>query len=512
MSVNGIRVRFAPSPTGELHVGNARTALFNWLFARHQGGVFALRIEDTDQSRTTKAFEENLLDELRWLGIDWDEGPGVGGAYGPYHQTERLEIYRNCLERLIAEGKVYPCYCTEAELEAERASLVARRLMPRYLGKCRQLSEAQKRQLCAEGRQPVWRFRVEAGPIVFEDLIRGPMAFQGEAIGDFIIVRSNGIPAYNFAVVADDHAMEISHVIRGEDHLSNTASQVLLYRALGFAQPVFAHHGLVLGKDHTKLSKRHGATSVGAFRRRGILPEALLNYLALMGSSFEGGREIASAKEIVEGFSLERTGKGGAVFDEEKLLWLNGIYIRRLEPDALAERLTPFIREAGYEEHTFDRDRLEGIVAAVQDSLPTLADIGGFLDIFSDDRYRIDEAAAAFLRDDDAKRVLLALRGLLDGGATIGKAGTKGPGAAPVTETVTVAGAVVPVGSAALPAPFADMIKRIGKETGLKGKKLYLPIRAALTGRLHGPEMDRIFALLSPSSLRQRVEQALALT
>ena len=502
MSAPGIRVRFAPSPTGELHVGNARTALFNWLFARHHGGVFVLRIEDTDRSRTTKAFEENLLEELRWLGIDWDEGPGVGGAHGPYHQTERLEIYRDCLDRLIAAGKVYPCYCTEAELEAERASLVARRLMPRYLGKCRQLSEAEQKRLCAEGRSPVWRFRVEAGPIAFDDLIRGPMAFQGEAIGDFIIVRSNGIPAYNFAVVVDDHAMEISHVIRGEDHLSNTAAQILLYRALGLAPPVFAHHALVLGKDHTKLSKRHGATSVGAFRRRGILPEALLNYLALMGSSFEGGREIASAKEIVEGFSLERTGKGGAVFDEEKLLWLNGIYIRRLEPAVLAERLATFIREAGYDERSFGRERLAGIVAAIQDSLPTLADIGEHLDIFSDDRFRIDGEAAEFLKDDEAKRVLVALQGLLDGGAVLGA------GAALRKDTT----AGVPADGVEMPASFAALIKRIGEQTGLRGKKLYLPIRAAVTGRLHGPELDRIFALLGPTSLRKRVETALALT
>ncbi|MBE0556969.1 MAG: glutamate--tRNA ligase [Proteobacteria bacterium] len=500
MSTPGIRVRFAPSPTGELHVGNARTALFNWLYARHHNGAFVLRIEDTDRSRTTAAFEENLLEELRWLGIDWDEGPGVGGAYGPYHQTERLDSYRDCLDRLIAAGKVYPCYCTEAELEAERASLVARRLMPRYLGKCRQLSETQQRRLCAEGRSPVWRFRVEAGPIAFDDLIRGPMAFQGEAVGDFIIVRSSGIPAYNFAVVADDHAMEISHVIRGEDHLSNTASQILLYRALGFAPPVFAHHALVLGKDHTKLSKRHGATSVGAFRRRGILPEALLNYLALTGSSFEAGREIASAKEIVEGFSLERTGKGGAVFDEEKLLWLNGIYIRRLEPAVLAERLIPFLREAGHDERSFGRERFEGIVAAVQDSLPTLADIGGHLDMFSDDRYRMDDEASSLLRGDDAKRVLTVLSEIVDARADSG--------------TEAVPGNEAPAGVAVgtgLPLPFAELVKRIGAQTGLKGKKLYLPIRAALTGRLHGPELDRIFALLSPTSLRRRIEKALAL-
>jgi nondiscriminating glutamyl-tRNA synthetase len=491
-----IRVRFAPSPTGELHVGNARTALFNWLFARHHGGVFVLRIEDTDRIRTTKAFEENLIEELGWLGIDWDEGPGVGGDHGPYHQTDRLDLYRDCLDRLIEDGKVYPCYCTEAELEAERASLVARRLMPRYLGKCRHLSEAQQLQFHAKGRQPSWRFHVEPGPIVFDDLIRGPMAFQGEAIGDFIIVRSNGMPAYNFAVVADDQGMEISHVIRGEDHLSNTAAQILLYRALEFTQPVFAHHALILGKDHTKLSKRHGATSVGAFRRRGILPEALLNYLALMGSSFEGGREVASAEEIVDGFSLERTGKGGAVFDENKLLWLNGLYIRRFEPAALVDRLTPFISEAGYDERSFGRERLAGIVTAVQDSLPILAEIGGLLEIFSDDRFRIDAEAAELLKGDDAKQVLSALRGLLIAGVD------------PREDRAAVATA----DRTGIPEPFAILMKRIGEETGMRGKKLYLPIRAAVTGRLHGPELDRIFALLSPTSLRQRIEQAIART
>jgi nondiscriminating glutamyl-tRNA synthetase len=501
MIAPGSRVRFAPSPTGELHVGNARTALINWLFARQCGGVFVLRIEDTDWSRTTNAFEENLLEELEWVGLDWDEGPGVGGAYGPYHQSERLETYRASLARLIAAGNVYPCYCTEAELEAERAALVARRLMPRYLGKCREITEAERRRLAAEGRSPVWRFRVEGGPIEFEDLIRGPMAFQGEAIGDFIIVRSNGIPAYNFAVVADDHAMEISHVIRGEDHLSNTAAQILLYRALGFTPPIFAHHGLVLGKDHTKLSKRHGATSVGAFRRRGILPEALLNYLALMGSSFEGGREVASAQEIIAGFSLDRIGKGGAVFDEAKLLWLNGITIRRSEPAVLAERLGPFIREAGYGEDAFGRERLRGIAAAVQDSLPTLADIGSFLGMFADDRYRVEEDAAALLRSDDAKRVLAALKTFLDEGTV--------PDRETAARNDATAGAATDM--AGLPAPFAVLMKRIGEQTGFRGKRLYLPIRAAVTGRLHGPEMDRIFTLLNPSSLRKRVEGALAL-
>jgi nondiscriminating glutamyl-tRNA synthetase len=489
-------VRFAPSPTGELHVGNARTALFNWIFARHCGGAFLLRIEDTDQLRTTSAFEENLLDDLKWLGIDWDEGPGAGGSYGPYRQTERLDLYRDCLQRLIAEDRVYPCYCTEEELDAERADLVARRMMPRYMGKCRHLNEAERRRLADEGRLPVWRFHVKEGPIVFEDLIRGAMAFQGEAIGDFIIVRSNGIPAYNFAVVVDDHCMEISHVIRGEDHLSNTAAQLLLYQALGFTPPIFAHHSLILGKDHTKLSKRHGAVSVGAFRCRGILSEALLNYLALMGSSFEGGREIASAKEIVEGFSLDRTGKSGAVFDEEKLLWLNGIYIRRYEPTVLTERLLPFIRGAGYDERFFGRERLERIVSAVQDSLPTLADIGGVIEMFSDDRYRMEEAAVTLLKGDDAKKVVAALRGHLEAGVAPVEDGALG----------------VPAEGVSASEPFAVLISRIGEQTGFRGKKLYLPIRAALTGRLQGPELDRIFALLGPVALRRRVERALALT
>jgi nondiscriminating glutamyl-tRNA synthetase len=491
-----IRVRFAPSPTGELHIGNARTALFNWIFARHCGGAFLLRIEDTDRLRTTGAFEANLLDDLKWLGIDWDEGPGAGGSYGPYRQTERLDLYRDCLQLLIAKDRVYPCYCTEEELDAERADLVARRMMPRYMGKCRHLNEAERRSLADQGRLPVWRFRVEEGAIAFDDLIRGAMVFQGYAIGDFIIVRSNDIPSYNFAVVVDDHFMEISHVIRGEDHLSNTAAQLLLYRALGFIPPVFAHHALILGKDHAKLSKRHGAVSVREFRRRGILPEVLLNTLALLGSSFGSGREVVSAGEIVEAFSIERTGKGGAIFDEEKLLWLNGIYIRRLEPAVLTDRLIPFILAAGYDERSFGRERLEGIIAAVRDSLPTLADIGGLLEIFSDERYRIDEEAALLLRGDDAKQVLSELRGLLDGGGDPGEAVAAG----------------VPLDRARLSEPFAALIKRIGERTGMRGKKLYLPIRAAVTGRLHGAELDRIFTLLSPTSLRKRVEKALALT
>jgi nondiscriminating glutamyl-tRNA synthetase len=332
------------------------------------------------------------------------------------------------------------------------------------------------------------------------------MVFQGEAIGDFVIVRSNGIPAYNFAVVVDDHAMEISHVIRGEDHLSNTASQILLYHALGYTPPIFAHHGLVLGKDRAKLSKRHGATSVGAFRRRGILPEALLNYLALLGSSWEGGREVASAVEISAGFAMERIGKGGAVFDEDKLLWLNGLYLRRLPPAALVERLIPFLPEAGYDRDSFGPERLTGIATAVQDSLSALADIGGCLEIFSDDRFRIDAEAETLLRSGEAKPVITALQQILDTGNAGGDLSTM------KSATPSEMAAAGDAGRRQeAPIPFASLVKRISEQTGLKGKKLYLPLRAVLTGRLHGPELERIFALLDRTSLRRRAEKALAL-
>lgn len=498
MAAPRIRVRFAPSPTGELHVGNARTALFNWLFARHHGGDFILRIEDTDRIRTTEVFEKNLLDDLKWFGIDWDEGPGEGGDFGPYRQSERLDLYGKCLQELIRCGRVYPCFCTEDELEAQRADLIARRMMPRYLGKCRNLTEAERSRMESEGRAPLWRFRVEEGAIAFDDLVRGAMAFQGEAIGDFVIVRSNGIPAYNFAVVVDDHFMGISHVLRGEDHLSNTAVQLLLYRALGYTPPVFAHHALILGRDHAKLSKRHGSVSVREYRRRGILPEVLLNYLALLGGSLAGGKEIASADDLVKGFSLDRIGKSGAVFDEEKLLWLNGVYLRRYDVKTLTDLLLPFLREAGYREQEWDRGRTEAIVEAVRDNLATLADIGGLFEVFAEDRFRMEEEAAMLLRQEEARQVLVILRELLRAEFVSGEE--------PVCGTSdTRAG--IPFSAES----FALLIRRVGQKSGCRGKMLYLPIRAAVTGRLHGPELDRIFALLGPVLVLNRVEKTLSL-
>ena len=286
------RVRFAPSPTGDLHVGNARTALFNWLFAKRYGGDFILRIEDTDQERTSPVFEKNILEDLKWLSIEWEEGPEKGGSLGPYHQIQRLDIYDKYTKELVSAGKVYPCYCTEEELEAERASLLSMRMMPRYTGKCKRLTDREREALESRGRKPALRFSVDKGTIEFKDLIRREMKFDGDAIGDFIIVRSNRIPSYNFAAVVDDHLMEITHVIRGEDHLSNTAIQILLYRALDFKPPEFAHHSLILGKDRTKLSKRHGSVAVREFKNRGILSPALLNYLSLLGGSVGEGKKL----------------------------------------------------------------------------------------------------------------------------------------------------------------------------------------------------------------------------
>jgi len=472
------RVRFAPSPTGELHVGNARTALFNWMFARHHGGSFVLRIEDTDESRSALSYQINLLTDLKWLGLDWDEGPEANGHYGPYRQSERLDLYAHHLKQLIAADLVYPCYCTEEELEEERQALILSKRMPRYMGKCRNLSESDRSALTARGIKPSYRFKVPQTIIEFDDLIRGPIKFEGEAIGDFIIVRSNGMPAYNFAVVIDDHLMAITHVIRGEDHLSNTALQIMLYRALGFKPPAFAHHCLILGKDHAKLSKRHGSVSVGEFRKRGFLPEALINYLGLLGSSFADGREVLSQAEMVEAFSLERASKSGAVFDEEKLRWLNALYIRSLATDELISRLGPFLREAGYQTDVLDPQWLARVIEAVKDELTTLADVGGHIDLFFDEHYEMTPDAKLILDAEKSRKVVKAFSEYL----------------------ANAAGSPQEI--------YAAAIKHAKEKSGVKGRDLFMPVRAALTGRVKGPELDKVFAILGKDSAWKRLQRA----
>lgn len=475
MMLSKPRVRFAPSPTGELHVGNARTALFNWMFARHHGGSLVLRVEDTDESRSALSYQINLLDDLKWLGLDWDEGPNRGGFYGPYRQSERLAIYKEHLQKLIESDMVYPCYCTEEELEEERQNLILSKRMPRYMGKCRNLTKEERKKRENEGRKPSYRFKVNPQAIEFEDIIRGAMKFEGEAMGDFIIVRSNGMPAYNFAVVIDDHLMTITHVIRGEDHLSNTALQIMLYRAFGFEPPTFAHHSLILGKDRAKLSKRHGSVSIGEFRKQGILPEAMINYLGLLGSSFTDGREVLSRNEMIEGFTLERASKSGAVFDEEKLHWLNAIYIRNTPTADLIDRLKPFLEKSGFKESEVNSERFEKIIEIVRTDLDTLADIDQHIKIFFDDRYELSMEAGELLKDEKYRRV------------------------------VTIFSDYLKQQDMEQQNLYLAAIKYTKEKTGAKGRELFMPLRAALTGKIHGPELDRIFVILGKETAVKRL-------
>jgi glutamyl-tRNA synthetase len=469
------RVRFAPSPTGELHIGNARTALFNWLFARHHNGTFVLRVEDTDEARSDVVFQNNLYEDLKWLGLDWDEGPVKDGAYGPYRQSERLDIYKRHLISLMERNLVYPCYCTQEELEEERQNLILSKRMPRYMGKCRNLTDAEKNKKKNEGRVPSFRFKIEPQVIEFQDIIRGTVCFESEAIGDFIIMRSNGMPAYNFAVVIDDHLMDITHVIRGEDHLSNTALQLLLYKAFGYKPPVFAHHSLIFGKDRTKLSKRHGSVSVGEFRKKGILPEALLNYLGILGTSYPNAQELLSREELIKHFSIERASKSGAVFDEDKLHWLNAIYIRNTEKKDLLLKSLPFIESAGYDISGVDENWLIQIIDLVKTDLVSLSDIGSHLDIFFDDKFKItDEAKEITKNDENSNVVRLFMEYLKNNNAEAGML-------------------------------YSDALKYVKKQTNKKGKDLFMPIRAALTGKKTGPQLDKVFCILGKDVALKRL-------
>ncbi|MCX7635056.1 MAG: glutamate--tRNA ligase [Syntrophales bacterium] len=476
-SGQAVRVRFAPSPTGELHVGNARTALFNYLFARRQGGHFVLRMEDTDAERASQLYEAHIMEDLLWLGLPWDEGPDRGGPEGPYRQSERFAIYHKQLAQLIEGGFVYPCYCTDEELDLQRREMMARHEPPRYPGTCRRLTDGERALREREGRRPAWRFAVPPETVVFRDMIRGNVRFAGTALGDFIVMRSNGAPAYNFACVVDDHLMKITHVIRGEDHLSNTALQLFLYRALHWKPPTFAHHALILGRDRAKFSKRHGDVAVREYRERGILPEALVNYLALLGASLGGGKEVASLAEIVASFELSQAGKSGAVFDDGKLRWLNGLYLRRVGKGELAVHLEPFIKKAGYDPA---QERVRAIVASVQDNLTTLADIGDYLAMFDDGRFALDEEARVVLADPQARSVVAALQRILDEGD----------------------GKELP--------PYGVLIDILVQRTGKRGRDLYLPLRAALTGRVWGPELDKVFFILDRGSIMGRLARALS--
>jgi len=383
--VNQVRVRIAPSPTGPLHVGRARTALFNWLFARHYGGAFILRIEDTDRQRSSDANLVSILDSLRWLGMDWDEGPEVGGKYAPYFQMQRLDTYRQATARLLQEDKAYHCYCTPSELDAMRQEAKAAKVAFRYPGRCLHLTSQQLSDYQVEGRRTVVRFKMPTdGATAFTDLIHGIISWQNSEMDDLVIVKSDGIPTYNFAAVIDDSMMDISHVIRGDDHIANTPKQILIYQALGYKPPEFGHLPMILGLDRAKLSSRHGAASVTDFAAMGYLPEAMMNYLALLGWSYDDKREFFTTKELVECFDISRVGKTGAAFSMQKLEWMNGAYIRGLSPDELATRAIPFMQQAGIlppSPSTIEIQRLRAVIPLVHERvkrLDEMADMTGF--------------------------------------------------------------------------------------------------------------------------------------
>jgi nondiscriminating glutamyl-tRNA synthetase len=462
---DAVRVRFAPSPTGHLHVGGARTALFNWLFAKQRGGSFVLRIEDTDTVRSSRDFEGAALEDLRWLGLTWDEGPDVGGELGPYRQSDRLETYAEHAARLVAGGKAFRCYCTDEELESKRKEALARGRVPQYDGACRDLSEGERAALEAGGARPSIRLSRPTRDVSFVDLVRGEVTFASEMLGDFVIMRSDGRPTYNFAVVVDDALMRISHVIRAEEHLPNTMRQLLVYESLGYDAPEFAHVSLVVDKDRSKLSKRRGATSVAEFREAGYLPGALVNYLALLGWSPPDGREIMSLDDLAEAFDLERVSPSPAAFDEEKLDWVNAHHIREEPVGRVALLAGPFAEEAGL--RVDDAARFERMVELARDGLRRLSDLPDAIAFLVGESVAMQDDASEWVRREGSRAVIGRLL------------------------------ASVVAGEGDLSADsFTRTLKEVGGGLGVKGKDLFMPVRAALTGRTHGPALGEVAAVL----------------
>ncbi|AZN38450.1 glutamate--tRNA ligase [Paenibacillus albus] len=481
-----IRVRYAPSPTGHLHIGNARTALFNYLFARNLGGKFIIRIEDTDVKRNVAGGEESQLTYLKWLGIDWDESVDIGGGYGPYRQTERLDIYKEYWQELLDKGLAYKCYCTEEELEQEREEQTARGEMPRYSGKHRSLTDEQRTAFEAEGRIPSIRFRVPEGKTyTFNDLVKGQISFESDGIGDFVIVKKDGIPTYNFAVALDDHLMAISHVLRGEDHISNTPRQLMIYEAFGWEPPVFGHMTLIVNESRKKLSKRDESIIqfIEQYDKLGYLPEAMFNFITLLGWSPEGEQEIFTREELVEVFNASRLSKSPAVFDTNKLAWMNNEYIKKTELPRIVDLCVPHLQGAGRlssELSAEDRAWVSDLVALYQDKLRFAADIVPLTELFFSAETVDEEEAVTVLAEEQVPVVLQAFLEQVK-----------------ALEAFQVDG-------------IKAAIKAVQTSTGFKGKQLFMPIRAALTGQTHGPDLNQSIALLGKSKVEQRLQGRLA--
>lgn len=470
-----VRVRFAPSPTGDLHLGNVRTALYNWLYARHTKGVFILRVEDTDKVRSTDEACENLLDIMTWLGLTWDEGPRVGGPYASYKQSERTALYEEHLTKLKSKNVVYPCYCTEEELELERKRQMGRGHMPKYGGKCKTLTAEERKKLDAAGKPSVLRFIVPPGEILVNDEVRGEVRFPDDQLGDFVLTRSDGSPTYNFTVVVDDALMKVTHVVRGEDHLSNTPKQILLYQALGYTPPKFAHLSIIKGPDGQKLSKRHGETSVESYKAKGYQPDSFLNYLALLGWAPKSG-EILSLDQMAAEFDLTHVGKSGAIFDPVKLHWMGSQYIAKISLDDLTRALLPYLADAQYitrEQARVKFDWLKQVVDVVRTNLGCMSDVVKETFYFFSDELHFDPT-----QTDEMK------------------------GQKPLIASFQKAFGEI---SEFNGENFLKAVKEVGKQSGLKGKALYHPLRMAMTGREDGPELVKVAPLLGKAEVLKRL-------
>ena len=478
-----VRVRYAPSPTGHLHIGNARTALFNYLFARSQNGKFIIRIEDTDKKRNIAGGEESQLKYLKWLGMDWDESVDVGGEYGPYRQSERNDIYTKYYNELLEKGLAYKCYCTEEELEAEREEQIARGENPNYSGKHSNLTEEEQNAFEAEGREPSIRFRVPKGKeIKFHDMVKGDVSFESDGIGDFVIVKKDGTPTYNFAVAVDDHLMQISHVLRGDDHISNTPKQIMIFEALGWDVPVFGHMTLIVNESRKKLSKRDESIIqfIEQYEELGYLPEALFNFIALLGWSPVGEEEVFSKEQFIEVFDTARLSKSPAVFDTNKLTWMNNQYIKTMDLDRLVDISLPHLVKAGRLEESMTEDQkawAKELIGLYQEQMSFGAEIVELTEMFFQTHIEYDEEAKAVLAEEQVPEVMVAFH------KELGE-----------MEDFSVDN-------------IKAATKAVQKATGHKGKKLFMPIRVATTGQTHGRDLPQTIHLLGKETVLARLSK-----
>ncbi|NRD77506.1 glutamate--tRNA ligase [Bacillus sp. BRMEA1] len=480
---NEVRVRYAPSPTGHLHIGNARTALFNYLFARHHKGKFIIRIEDTDKKRNIEGGEESQLKYLKWLGMDWDESVDVGGDYGPYRQSERNDIYEQYYKQLLENGQAYKCYCTEEELEAEREAQTERGETPQYSGKCRHLTAEDRERLENEGRQPSIRIAVPSEKTyTFDDMVKGVVSFESEGMGDWVIVKKDGTPTYNFAVAIDDYLMEISHVLRGDDHISNTPKQLMVYEALGWTPPVFGHMTLIVNESRRKLSKRDETIIqfIEQYEELGYLPEALFNFITLLGWSPAGEEEIFSRNEFIEIFDANRLSKSPALFDKQKLLWMNNQYMKKIETDRAVELAMPHLIKAGRFSGDLTADEKQWVhrlVGLLQEKMSYGAEIVELSEMFFKDEILFEAEAKEVLSGEQVPGVLKAFLHELD-----------------QLESFQADG-------------IQAAMKAVQKSTGQKGKNLFMPIRSAVTGQTHGPDLPMTIELLGKQKIQKRIQQ-----